>query len=214
MTATDTKPDVAVDAAPAAAPISPLMGNPGTIGLPTAIAGATGLVIVNAGWLPTGSASATLAILMGCTVIGLLSATVWAAALAQNVSASIFGAFCGFYASYTAMVIGLGHNWFGPTPLGDTAAVRTWLICWIVTFTVMTLVTLRLPFANTFILAAVVVALVLLLAGTIAESSGLIKAGAAAVFVFDATAVYLYADAMIRETGGRGLPMGRPIQHA
>ncbi len=202
--------DATVSEQPAALP-NPLAGNPGAVGLPTAIAGATGLVIVNAGWFPAGAGSATLAILMACTSIGLLVATVWAAALAMNVSASIFGAFCGFYASYTALVLGLSHNWFGPTPAGDSTAVQTWLVCWLVTFGVMTLATLRLPFAFTFILSAVDVALLLLLWGTASESTALIRAGAFAVFVFLATAVYLYVDAMFQETGGKGLPLGRAV---
>lgn len=197
--------------APAADLPNPLAGNPGALGLPTAIAGATGLVIVNAGWLDAGATGATLSILMACTSIGLFIAAIWAAALGQSVSASIFGGFAGFYASYTALVLGLTHNWFGMTPQGAADAVQTWLVCWIVAFGVMTLVTLRLPFAFTFILSAVVVALVLLLLGSMYESTGLTRAGAVAVFVFLATAIYLYADAMSRETGGKGLPLGDPL---
>src|SRR5262245_45382936 len=152
MTALDVQAAPPINAPEETDSPNPLAGNPGSIGLPSAIAGATGLVLVNAGWFEGGASSATLSILMACTSIGLLIATLWAAALAQNASASFFGAFCGFYASYTALVIGLGHNWFGPSDAdGGSAAVATWLVCWIVTFSVMTLVTLRLPFAFTFI---------------------------------------------------------------
>ena len=208
---TTTIDDAALtEAVPADVP-NPLAGNPGALGLPAAIAGATGLVIVNAGWLDAGATGATLSILMACTSIGLLVAAIWAAALGQSVSASIFGGFAGFYASYTALVLGLGHNWFGVAPEGAADAVQTWLICWIVAFGVMTLVTLRLPFAFTFILSAVVVALVLLLLGSVYESTALTRSGAVAVFVFLSTAIYLYADTMSRETGGNGLPLGGPL---
>src|SRR5262245_9493071 len=115
MTTLDAQPESQITAPDDTDVPNPLAGNPGSIGLPSAIAGATGLVLVNAVWFEGGASSATLSILMACTSIGLLIATLWAAALAQNVSASIFGAFCGFYASYTALVIGLGHNWFGPS---------------------------------------------------------------------------------------------------
>lgn len=197
--------------ADAAVATSPLAGNPGTLGLPVAIVGATGLVIVNAGWLSAGATAATVSILIGSTGIGLLIAAVWAAALGQNSTASIFGSFSGFYISYSALVLGLGHNWYGTGAAAGTSATETFLIAWTVLFAVLTLVTLRLPLAFTITFVAVVVALVLLLLGASLASVALTRAGAGAVFVFLAVVVYVYADAMLQETGGAGLPLGRPV---
>ncbi len=84
-------------------------------------------------------------------------------------------------------------------------------MCWLITIVMLTLVTLRLPSSFTFLLGLVDIALALLLAGTMADSTSLIRAGGIIVFAFVAVAVYLYADLMFTETGGRGLPLGRPL---
>jgi succinate-acetate transporter protein len=191
--------------------VNPLAGNPGVVGVPTVIAGAIGLGLVNMGALPDGATSATLAILSTCTAVGLLITTIWAAALGQNVSASLFGVFFGFYASYAALALGLSHGWFGTSAVSATDAQISWLWCWLITIILVTLVTLRLPSSLTLQLGLVDIALALLLAGTISGANSLIRVGGAFVFAFVAVSVYLYADLMLTETGGRGLPLGRPL---
>ncbi|MEV6904289.1 GPR1/FUN34/YaaH family transporter [Amycolatopsis sp. NPDC051372] len=186
-------------------------GSPGVVGVPTVIAGAIGLGLVNIGALPGGAAGATLAILSTCTAVGLLITTVWAAALGQNASASLFGVFFGFYASYAALVLGLSHDWFGTSAVSATDAQVAWLWCWLITIVVVTLVTLRLPSSLTLQLGLVDVALALLLAGTMSGATSLIRVGGAFVFAFVAVTVYLYADLMFIATGGCGLPLGRPL---
>ncbi|WP_326834071.1 GPR1/FUN34/YaaH family transporter [Amycolatopsis rhabdoformis] len=190
---------------------NPLAGNPGVIGVPTVIAGALGLGLVNVGALPGGAAGATLAILGTCTAVGLLITTIWAAALGQSVSAGLFAVFFGFYASYVVLTLGLAHSWFGGSAVSATDAQVAWLWCWLITIVLVTLVTLRLPASFTLMLGFVDVALALLLAGTMTGATGLIRAGGAVVFAFVAVQVYLYADLMFTETGGRGLPLGRPL---
>jgi uncharacterized protein len=209
MTTRAAEISLPVDVEPVTAP--PVVGNPALLGLPTAIAGATGVLILNGGWFQVGVTSATVSILIGCSSIGLLIATAWAASLAQNVSASMFGAFAGFFGSYSVLVLGLGHQWFGPAADGGKSAAEVWLVCWLITFVMMTLAMLRLPFAFGFMLVAVDVALLLLLVGTATGTTAYTRAGAVGIFVFLATAVYIYCGATIAETGGRGLPLGRPI---
>ena len=196
---------------PEAPTVNPLAGTPGVVGMPTVIAGAIGLGLINIGALPGGAAGATLAILSTCTALGLLIATVWAAALGQTASASLFAVFFGFYASYAALSLGLSHGWFGSSAVSATDAQVTWLWCWLITIVILTLVTLRLPSSFTLLLGLVDVALVLLLAGTMTGATSLIRAGGGVVFAFVAVSVYLYADLMSTETGGRGLPLGRPL---
>jgi succinate-acetate transporter protein len=68
---------------------NPLAGDPAMIGIPTVIAGAIGLGLTTMGYVPSSAANAALPIILTATGIGLLLATVWAAALGQNVAASI-----------------------------------------------------------------------------------------------------------------------------
>ncbi|NKQ58219.1 hypothetical protein HFP15_35745 [Amycolatopsis sp. K13G38] len=191
--------------------VNPLRGNPGVVGVPTVIAGAIGLGLINIGALPGGAVGATLAIVSTCTAIGLLITTIWAAALGQNASASLFAVFLGFYGSYAALALGMTHGWFGTSAASATEAQVAWLWCWLITIIMVTLVTLRLPSSFTLLLGLVDVALAALLAGTLTGSTSLIRVGGVIVFAFVAVAVYLYADLMFTETGGRGLPLGRPL---
>lgn len=96
------------------------------------------------------------------TAMGLLITTVWAAALGQNASTSLFAVFFGFYASYAAFVLGVVHGWYGIAPSGVTKATDAWLICWLGPIMLLTLTTLRLPWSFTLLLGLVHVALVLL----------------------------------------------------
>lgn len=205
---TSTQPDS--PSVTVTSPPGPLQGDPGAVGLPTVIAGAVGLGLGSAGYLPHGALDATLAILMAATSIALLVATVWAAALGQNAAASLFVVFFGFYASYVAVVLGQAHGWYAGTPTSSDP-LAAWLICWLVTIVVLTLVTLRMPWAFTLLLVLVDVALALLLTGTMSGSGGWTTSGAVAIFGFVVVATYLYADVMSRQTGGRGLPLGRPL---
>jgi succinate-acetate transporter protein len=92
-----------------------------------------------------------------------------------------------------------------------TKTVELWLICWLGTIVLLTLTTLRLPWSFTLLLGLVDVALALLLVGTARGSETWTHAGGAVVWGFVAVAVYLYVDITSKETGGRGLPLGRPL---
>jgi len=209
---TDNADSVVVESEPNPPPTAnPLQGNPGAVGIPTVIAGAIGLGLVNSGYLAPEAGGAAMPIILTATTIGLLVATVWAAALGQNAAASLYAVFLGFYASYAALVIGLGHNWYSIPAEHVVDTVAAWIVCWLVTIAMVTLVTLRLPWSFTLLLGLVDVALVLLLIGTVYNSVPFTRVGAVVVFAFVAVAIYLYADIMSRETGGKGLPLGRAI---
>ncbi len=210
----DAPAGVSIESEPStdqAPPLSGVLGgNPGTVGIPAVIAGATGLGLINTGWVHV-SPGAGLPIYMGATVLGLLFATLWACALGQNASASVYGVFLGFYGSYAGLVLGLTHNWYGIPADQTTKTIELWLISWLVTIGILTLVTLRLPSVFTLLLVLVDVALVVLLIGTAGANPTFIHIGGYVVFAFVAVAVYLYVDAMWRETGGQGLPLGKPL---
>ena len=196
---------------PAPPPTNPLAGNPGMVGIPTVIAGALGLGLIDTGWLPASAAGAALPIMVMATAVGLLITTIWAATLGQNVSASLFAVFFGFYASYAAFVLGLDHGWYGIAASGATKATEAWLICWFVTILMLTLTTMRLPWSFTLLLGLVDIALVLLYLGTSTGHTAWTHIGGVVVFLFIAVAVYMFVDVMDSETGGKGLPLGKPI---
>ncbi len=188
-------------------------GNPALIGVPTFLAGSIALGLVLTGYVPAAAAGASIPIIMTATGIGQLVSAIWAARLAQNAVASIFGIFCGFWLSYAALVLGLTHNWFG-VPAADAAGTqKLFLLTWLIIVAVLTLVTLRLPAAFTLLFGLIDLALLFVLLGTAEASSGLLKAGGYLVFAFVAVGVYLFVDAMSAATGGRSLPLGRPLLH-
>jgi succinate-acetate transporter protein len=83
----------------------------------------------------------------------------------------------------------------------------------------LTLATLRLPVAFTADFALIDLALLLLyLAFDNASplgvpSSGLLKAGGYVALAFAAIGVYLFFDSASVATGGKALPLGKPLLH-
>jgi succinate-acetate transporter protein len=186
-------------------------GNPALVGVPTFLVGSIALGLVLTGFVPAGAGAASIPIIMTATAFGQALAAVWAARLGQNAVAAIFGIFTGFWTSYAALVLGLTHNWFGITP---DAAVRTqelFLGSWLAVIVLLTVSTLRLPAAFTLLFSLIDLALLLVLLGTSQASTGLSKAGGFVVFSFVAVGAYLFLDAMGQATGGKALPLGRPV---
>ncbi|HYZ53779.1 MAG TPA: GPR1/FUN34/YaaH family transporter [Streptosporangiaceae bacterium] len=210
--------DTAAEKIPATAPAAPataapalLRSDPAMIGIPNVIAGATGLGLVTVGAVPAHAAGAALPILLSATSIGMLIATIWAAALGQNMTATIYGTIFGFYISYVALSLGLDHSWYAIPTADAPSALRLYLICWLVTIGLLTLTTLRMPAAFPILFTLVDIALALLLAGSYASSAGLDKAGGYVVLAFVAEAIYLYVHVMEVAHGAKGLLLGRPL---
>ena len=187
----------------------PRAGNPGLVALPFVIAGGFGLGFTNTGLVDV--AAAAVPILLSATSVGLVIATIWAAALGQNVNATIYGVFFGFYGSYAALSLGLTHDWFGITAAQAGPTTALWLGSWLLTIGLLTVLLLRLPWSYPVLLLVVDVALVLLLVGNLTGSAVATQAGGWFVIVFVAIVVYFYAASLWEETGGRTLPLGRPL---
>jgi succinate-acetate transporter protein len=196
-----------------AVPDAPPAGDPGLIGLPVFIVGSVALGLVLVGFVPTASGGAAIPIIMTATGVGLLVAAVWAARLAQSAVAGVFAIFSGFWVSYAALVLGLGHGWFGIATADVTRSVELFLIAWVVVVGLLTLGSVRLPSAFTLLFALVETALVLDLLGTAQASTGLVKTAGWVVFAFAAVGAYLYLGSMSTATGGRSYPLGRPLVH-
>ena len=192
-------------------PVGAAAADPALIGLPTFIAGAIALGLVQVGFVSSASPGAPVAIIMFATGLGQLLSTVWAAAVHQGAVAGIFGIFTGFWWSYGALVLGLAHGWYGVAKTDTVHTEGLFLIAWIVVVGMLTLASLRLPAAFTVLFALVTLSLALALAGTLAEIQGLLVGAGVATFALTAVGIYLFFDAMFTATGGRSLPLGRSI---
>jgi len=223
MTALDANPDDTARAvapeAPAPPVVGPMAGDPAMLGLGSFIVGSVALGLGLVGVVPVGVLGAPLAIILAATALGLLMATIWCAALGQSAVAAVFGIFGTFWLSYAALVLGLDHNWFAITATAVLATVKLFLVAWLVVVLMLTLATLRLPSAFSVLFVLVALALLLLLLA-FAEASplgvpstGLLKTGGYVVLIFAALGVYLFFGAASAGTGGKGLPLGKPLMH-
>src|SRR4051794_40369976 len=141
-----TAAPVEASAPRAAAPPAPT-GDPLIVGLPAFLVGSVALGLVDIKFAPIAAAGAAIPIIATATFLGLLIATIWASRLAQNAVAGVLGVFAGFWLSYAAVVIGLGHSWWAILPAGVARSVEVFLIAWIVVLGLLTVGTLRLASA-------------------------------------------------------------------
>lgn len=199
-------PNIA-EAAAVAAPV----GDPALIGVPTFLAGSIALGLVLIGYVPAAAGGASIPIIMTATGIGQLLAAIWAAGLAQNAVASVFGIFTGFWLSYAALVLGLTHNWFGIQPADALKTQELFLLTWLIVIVMLTLASLRLPLAFTMLFVLIDLALLFVFLGTSNASASLTKVGGYFVFSFVAVGAYLFFNAMSSATGGKALPLGSPV---
>jgi uncharacterized protein len=212
-TAAHAAPDTGVDTAAAAAAAS---ANPALVGVPTFVIGSVALGLYLVGF--TGASSTALVgmlpILFMCTGIGQLVATLWAVRIGAGAPAAIFGIFTGFWLSFAVLATSLGADWFGPTSTDTavaTGAQETFLLTWLIGIVILTVASLRLPAAFTVLFVLIDAALLLVLLGTSSGSTGLLFVGGIVVFAFALVGVYLFLDALGQATGGKPMPMGKPI---
>jgi uncharacterized protein len=192
-------------------PVDPLGGDPAMVGVPLFMVGAIALGLTLMGFVSAESAGAPVAIILAATGMGQLFSAVWAARLGQSAEASVFGIFGGFWLSYGVLVLGLGHDWFGVAKADLVHTQAMFQISWLCITTMLTLATLRLPSAFTLLFALVDASLVLVLLGTLNANESLLHAGGICVFAFTAVGAYLYFSAASAATGGKELPLGRPV---
>lgn len=196
-------------AAPAPAPV--WGGDPMAVGLPSFIVGSVALGLVLVGMVPATAVGASLPIILAATAAGLFIATVWSAVVGQSAVACVFGIFAGFWLSYAVLVLGLVHGWFGITLLAVKSTQELFLTAWLVIIVMLTLATLRLPVAYTALFGLIDLALLLVLIGTANGSSGTLKVAGYVVLLFAALGVYLFFSTVSQATGGKALPLGKPL---
>jgi uncharacterized protein len=209
---TDQSAQVIAPAAEVAA-AGPPAADPAALGLPCFIMGAVALGLTLVGVVPATAAGAPLAIILGATSTGLFITTIWSAALGQTAVASVFGIFATFWLSYFILVTGLIRNWFGITAANATATQELFLITWLIIVVMLILATLRLPLAFTVVFVLVGLTVLLVLLGTEQTSAGLVKTAGYVLLAAAAGGVYLFFNSLSLATGGKALPLGRPVQH-
>jgi succinate-acetate transporter protein len=189
----------------------PLAGDPLSLGLPSFIVGSVALGMVLIGFVSPLGTGASLPILLAATAAGLFISTFWAAAIGQSAVALVLGVFAGFWLSYSFLLLGLTHNWFGIGLADAKATQELFLTAWIVIMTMLTLATLRLAAAFTAVLALVDLALIFVLIGVIELSTNWLKAGGATAFLFAVVGIYIFFGTASIATGGKPMPLGRPL---
>jgi succinate-acetate transporter protein len=185
--------------------------DPGILGLPIFAAGSVALGLALVGYVPAGAVGSVLPIVFAGTGLGLLIATVWSASLGQTMVAGVFGLFAGFWLSYAALVLGLNHNWYAIPAPNVERSIALFLITWGVVMFALTVASVRLPLAYTLVFGLVVVALVLLIFGTLNADATLNKAAGYVVLAFGALGIYLFLNSASVQTGGRPYPLGPPL---
>ena len=193
------------------APAGPLAGDPSRLGLACFIMGAVTLGLSLAGVVPARALGAPLAIILGATSVGLIITTIWAAALGRSAVATVFGIFAAFWLSYFMLVTALILSWFGILPADVTATLELFLITWLVVVVMLTLATLRLPVSFTVVFVLVALTVLLVLLSTEQASTGLTKTAGYVLLAAAAVGVYLFFNSLSLATGGKALPLGKPI---
>jgi succinate-acetate transporter protein len=200
-------PEVAVPAPVVVAP----PGDPAILGLPIFAAGSVALGLALVGYVPAAAVGSVVPIVLAATGLGLLIATIWSASVGQTMVAGVFGLFAGFWLSYAVLLLGLNHDWFAIPAANVSRSVELFLITWAVVMSALTVASVRLPLAYTLVFALVVVALVLLIFGSVNGDANLNKAAGYVALVFGALGLYLFLATASIATGGRSFPLGRPL---
>ena len=185
-------------------------GDPALVGLPSFIVGGAAFGMVLIGVVPTTAVAAAIPIILTAAA-GMFLATIWAARIGENASAGINAIVGSFFLSYSLLVLGLSHNWYLLTPAVVEDTQKVFVISWMIVVTMLVLATLRLPSIYTALFTLVDAALVLNLLGIIQSSANLTKAAGWVVLAASAIVVYLFFSSASRATGGKELPLGRPV---
>jgi hypothetical protein len=187
-------------------------GDPAPYGLLIFSVGGTVLGISLLGYVSAAAQGGSVQpIIYAGTGLGVLLCTIWAAALGQTFVAAIFGAFTGFWLSYTALVLGITHNWYGIPPADIPHTVVQFLIAWAVVIFMLGLVSLWIPLAFTGILGSALVAVILLIIGTLNSSTAADRVAGVFVLLFSAIGFYSFLSTGIASVGGKPLPLGPPV---
>ena len=193
-------------------PAAYLAGNPAVYGLLIFSVGGVNLGLSLLGYVSAaGQGGSVMPVILMATGLGTLLTAIWSAAQGQTFVATVFGAFAGFWISYSALVLGLTHNWYGIPATDVTHTVAQFLIAWGIVVLLLAIVSLRIPLAFTLILTFALVAVILLIIGDLNASTSADKVAGVFVLLFSAVGFYAFLSTALESVGGKPLPLGRPV---
>jgi len=163
-------------------------------------------------FLPASSQAAIIPVLvMGAGLFQIVT-TVWAILLGQSLVAAIFSTFAAFWLSFAALLLGLGHNWYGVAPADVQSAQEVFFIAWACLFLFLTIPCLVLPAVYPLAVGLVFVACSLAAAAVFKASQDLFTAAGATALTFAFLAFYSWVHVTLKSVGITALPpLGRPI---
>ncbi len=199
---------------PSEAPATgPLAAEPSLIALPSFLVGALAFGMVLIGVVPTAVVGAAMPIVLTAG-LGMFVAAIWSARIGQSAPAGISAIVGSFFVSYSLLVLGLVHNWYGIPLTAITDTQKMFTIAWLAIVTMLVLGTVRIPSIYTLLFGLIDVSLLLNLLSIIQTSANLSKAAGWVVLGASAVVVYLFFSSASHATGGKEFPLGRPILHA
>lgn len=215
MTAIDERPTVSTPAAVPPGPTGVVLGSGGdplTVGLIFfGIASlAVGMALI--GLVPAAALGAVVPIIALGAGLFQLVVTVWAIVLGLSIVAVIFSTFAAFWLSLAALLLGLGHGWYG-VPEADVAGTQAiFFIAWACLFAILVIPCLWLPVIYPSAVFLVFVAMAFLAAAQFVGSPWLITAAGATALTFAFLAFYSFtSQGVTAMTGRAALPLGRPL---
>lgn len=162
--------------------------------------------------LPTGVQGAILPILILGSGLFQLVTTVWAIVLGQSLVAAIFSTFSAFWLSFSALLLGVQHGWFGVTTAEVTGAQELFFIAWACLFFFLTIPCLKLPLVYPLAVGLVFAANALAACGAFTGSSNVFLAAGAVVLTFAFLAFYAWVHVALAAVGARAWPpLGRVV---
>ena len=198
-------------------------GDPQLIGVPVFTVGSIALGFHLVEYYSIGNFGGPIPIILACTGLFLFLASFWALAIGASWVAGFFALYGGFWLSYSALVLGLVNDWYGPIFAENLDhVVAAFAISWAAIMFFLAPSSFRLPLIYGLINALVVVALCLvatafLFSGpvidpatgaTLGFDDDILNIAGIVTWVFAGLGAWVFMCVADISLGGKGLPLG------
>jgi hypothetical protein len=157
------------------------------LGMPLLVAGSLAFALGVTGYAPVGALVPILLVV----VLGEIMAGWVAFRVGDLTQATLFAGFAGFWLTYSSLVLGLTHNWFGVNPADTSRAIAVFVITWLTATLMLTLAALAQPISYLILCILLDIALALLLIGILVGAPHVLFAASVALLVMSAFAAYI-----------------------